>query len=98
MTSVMVDSGATSHMKRDTEELVNVRRHCGHAYVANGDKLEVHDIGDWIMKVKHCDGTIKGVMFKDVIVVPNLSRDLFSMAKIDKAGGRIIIREGNSVI
>jgi hypothetical protein len=26
-TSIMVDSGATSHMKRDIEELVNVRRH-----------------------------------------------------------------------
>ncbi|EWM27851.1 Zinc finger, CCHC-type [Nannochloropsis gaditana] len=41
-TSVMVDSGATSYMKSDTEELVNVKRHCGHVYVANDDKLEVH--------------------------------------------------------
>ena len=94
----MVDSGATSHMKRDTEELVNVGQHCGHVYVANGDKLEIHYIGDWIMKVKYCDGTIKGVMFKDVIVVPNLSRELLSMAKTDKAGGRIVIREGKGII
>ena len=70
----------------------------GHVYVANGDKLEVRYIGDWLMDVKHSDGTIKGVMFKDVIVVPNLSRDLLSMAKIDKAGGRIVIREGKGVI
>jgi len=46
MTSVMVDSGATSHMKRDTTGLTNVRRHYGHVYVANGDKLEVHSIRD----------------------------------------------------
>ena len=51
MTSVMVDSGATSHMKRDTTGLTNVRRHYGHVYGGNGDKLEVHSIGDWIMKV-----------------------------------------------
>jgi len=93
MTSVMVDSGATSHMKRDTTGLTNVRRHCGHVYVANGEKLEVRYIGDWLMEVEHSDGKIKGVMFKDVIVVPNLSRDLLSMARIDKAGGDIIIRE-----
>ena len=43
--SVMVDSGTTSHMKRDTEELVHIRRHRGHVYVVNGDKLEVHYIG-----------------------------------------------------
>jgi len=49
--SIMVDSGATSHMKRDTTELINVRRHYGHVYGGNGDKLEVHSIGDWIMKV-----------------------------------------------
>ncbi|EWM20477.1 integrase core domain protein [Nannochloropsis gaditana] len=94
VTSVMVDSGATSHMKRDTEGLVNIRRHYGHVYVANGEKLEVRYIGDWLIEVKHSDGTIKGVMFKDVIVVPNLSRDLLSMARIDKAGGDVIIREG----
>jgi hypothetical protein len=61
--SIMVDSGATSHMKRDTTELINVRRHYGHVYVANGEKLEVHYIGDWLMDVKHSDGTVKGVMF-----------------------------------
>jgi hypothetical protein len=97
-TPVMVDSGATSHMKRDTEELINVRQHYGHVYVANGEKLEVHYIGDWLLDVKHSDGTIKGVMFKNVIVVPNLSRDLLSMAKIDKAGGKIVIREGKGTI
>src|SRR6056297_3475425 len=85
-------------MKRDTTGLTNVRRHYGHVYVANGEKLEVHNIGDWLMDVKHSDGTIKGVMFKDVIVVPNLSRDLLSMAKIDKAGGKIVIREGKGTI
>jgi hypothetical protein len=62
-TPVMVDSGATSHMKRDTTELINVRRHYGHVYVANGDKLEVCYIGDWLLDVEHSDGTIKGVMF-----------------------------------
>ncbi|EWM20134.1 retrotransposon ty1-copia subclass [Nannochloropsis gaditana] len=92
--SVMVDSGATSHMKRDTTGLTNVRQHSGHVYVANGEKLEVCYIGDWLMDVKHSDG----VMFKDVVVVPNLSRDLLSMAKIDKAGGKIVIREGKGVI
>jgi hypothetical protein len=94
----MVDSGATSHMKRDSTELVNIRQHSGHVYVANGDKLQVRYIGDWLMEVKHSDGTVKGVMFKDVIVVPNLSRDLLSMAKIDKAGGKIVIREGKGTI
>jgi len=43
-------------------------------------------------------GKIKGVKFKDVIVVPDLSRDLLSMAKIDKAGGKIVIREGKGTI
>jgi hypothetical protein len=66
--------------------------------VANGEKLEVCYIGDWLMEVKHSDGTVKGVMFKDVIVVPNLSRDLLSMAKIDKAGGKIVILEGKGTI
>ena len=42
VTSVMVDSGTTSHMKRDTEGLNNVRRHSCHVYEANGEKLEVH--------------------------------------------------------
>ena len=42
----MVDSGPTSHMKRDTTRLTNIRRHSGHVYVANGDKLEVQYIGD----------------------------------------------------
>jgi len=50
------------------------------------------------MEVKHSDCKIKGVMFKDVIVVPDLSRDLLPMAKIDKAGGRIVIREGKGMI
>src|SRR6056297_2106368 len=85
-------------MKRDTTGLTNVRRHYGHVYVANGEKLEGHNIGDWLMDVKHSDDIIKGVMFKDVIVVPNLSRDLLSMAKIDKAGGKIVIRKGKGTI
>jgi hypothetical protein len=97
-TPVMVDSGATSHTKRDTEGLINVRQHSGHVYVENGEKLEVCYIEDWLMEVKHSDGTVKDVMFKDVIVVPNLSRDLLSMAKIDKAGGKIVIREGKGTI
>ena len=98
MTYVMVDSGATSHMKRDTEGLTNVRRHSGYVYVANGDKLEVRYIGDCFMEVMHSDGTIKGVMFKYAIVVPNLSRDILSIARIDKAGRDIIIRKGKGVI
>jgi hypothetical protein len=63
VTSVIVDSGATSHMRRDTTGLTYVRRHYGHVYVAKGEKLEVHYIGDWLMEVKHSDGTIKGVIF-----------------------------------
>lgn len=51
--------------------------------MANGDKLEVHYIGDWLMEVK-CNGTIKGVIFKDIKVIPNLSQDLLSMAKLIK--------------
>ena len=61
-----------------------------------GCKAFVHDTS--VKRGKFSDGTIKGVMFKDVIVVPNLSRDLLSMARIDKAGGDIIIRKGKGVI
>jgi hypothetical protein len=50
-------------MRRDTTGLTYVRRHYGHVYVAKGEKLEVHYIGDWLMEVKHSDGTIKGVIF-----------------------------------
>ena len=50
------------------------------------------------MNVKHCDGTIEGVMFKDVVVVRNLSHDLLSKARIDKAGVDIIIRRGKCII
>jgi len=58
----------------------------------------INHIGDWLMNVKHCDGTIEGVMFKDVVVVRSLSHDLLSKARIDKAGVDIIIRRGKGII
>jgi len=51
----MVDSGATSRMKRETEGLVNVRQHSGHVYVANGDKLQVRYIGDTCLPIRKVD-------------------------------------------
>ena len=96
--SVLLDSGATAHMKRNKDNMTNVRAHKGRVTLANGTKVDVVAIGDWTTFIMHADGVVRKVVFNDVIVVPDLSRDLLSVAKIDDAGGKVIVSGGKGAI
>ena len=96
--AVLLDSGATAHMKRNRDNMSNLRTHRGHVTLANGNKVDVVAIGDWTTFIKHADGVVRKVVFNDVIVVPDLSRDLLSVAKIDDAGGKVIVSGGKGAI
>ena len=74
-----VDSGASAHMVNDLGKLDKIFSYKGHdkIFVGNRQKLDISHIGNISIKTKYGP-----LLLKDVLVVPQLKRNLLSMAQL----------------
>lgn len=86
----IVDSGCTAHMLGSEEGLTDFRWEKGKVVVAGGAVLESVGVGCLKAEVLTEQGTTIHVSFKDVLVVPDLGRNLLSVKKIVARGGKVI--------
>jgi len=93
----IVDSGCTAHMVSSAEELTNIEWGKGQVVVAGGKVLESVGIGRIHGIVQTNKGTNIDVSFNNVLVVPNLGRNLLSVKKIVSRGGKVIFTPNNAV-
>lgn len=75
-----VDSGCTEHMCQDRtafSTFTDILHECRHVQGIGGAMLQVHGIGDVIIKIQGTPEITHGIL-KGVIYVPDLGRNLFS--------------------
>lgn len=85
-----LDSGATDHMVNDSKFFVSMRRLVNpiEILVANGQKLIVEYSGH-VMFYVHVNGETKKCEAKDVLYLPGLSCNLFSVKRITRLGFKV---------
>ena len=77
----IVDSGATTHMVNSKEGLTDVVWSKGRVIVAGGKVLESVGTGSVKAMVKTKDGRTAPASFKNVLIVPELKRNLFCLLR-----------------
>ena len=77
------DTGATCHMKSQTEGMYKLEK-CDNIKIdtANGSTSSVTYIGKYKGDVLCADGKIKKIVMKDVKVVPGLVKNLFQLLQL----------------
>lgn len=92
------DSGATSHMSRNNENLMNKREPVKkHITVANSNKISVHCAGDINQVVKIGKNTNE-LLIKNVQYVPDLCVNLLSVSQIVKKGNTVVFSEDGCIV
>lgn len=94
-----LDSGATDHMLCDSRYFSVMRRleRPIEIVVANGQKLLAEYCGDVIMYTV-VDDTVRKCEAKNVLYLPGLSCNLFSVKRIAKAGLQVCFEEGKAEV
>lgn len=92
----IVDSGATSHMCRDRKMFTDLRPMTGNPRVMVGDgrSLSVTGHGSVRLNVGLSPGQ-SSCCLKDVLFVPGLSYNLFSVARASEAGAKVEFEHNN---
>jgi len=75
----IIDSGASTHMtpvKRDCKNIYTTLRQ---VYMADGSSVVCREAGDISIPLKTKNGSNYNLMLKDVLIIPNLDRRLFSV-------------------
>ena len=80
-TSHIGDTGALTHMGYYDKGMCNVKHMKGNMQVGDGNVLTVNKIGDKKVTAIHQDGSMQGLILKAHKCVPNLTCNLFSLAK-----------------
>lgn len=99
-----VDSGASAHMVNDPGKLDKIFSYKGHdkIFVGNGQKLDISHIENISIKTKYGP-----LLLKDVLVVPQLKKNLLSVAQLTNdfpcslefdANGFIVKNKHNKVL
>lgn len=94
-----IDSGASSHMTHDFNNLCNVKDVINEKFVimANNQKIEVKNSGDYkltlLVNNKDCAVTIKNVLY-----VPDLSTNLISVSQLINNGKSVVFKKSNCCI
>ena len=77
----LCDSGASSDMKINTDGMINLRPLVKTITVGNKDEMKTTYIGDFVGDILTKDNKLKRVVRKDVLVVPELWVNLWSLSK-----------------
>ena len=87
----LLDSGASKHMCRDRKLFVDLVPHCAEVEFGNGVRVRVYWKGTVILY------TVGGPLtLSDVLFVPSLATNLFSVARASSQGARCTILENNA--
>ena len=85
----ILDSGATSHMKNNLLGMTNLVPQLTAITIGDGTKIEAKYRGDYRCTAMQMDGNNTNLILKDVLVVPNVSFNLFSQNVALKNGAKI---------
>jgi hypothetical protein len=75
------DSGATCHMRGSLEGMINLRPLVTDIMVGNNEVMSSVYIGQYKGLVLKADGTTMDLTLKDVLYIPKLTKNLFSLTK-----------------
>eukprot|EP00952_Eustigmatos_sp_NYUAD-ZCMA_P011655 47248-Eustigmatos_ZCMA.PRE.1 len=73
------------------EGLTDVKKESGIVVVANKQIMESVAVGQVVVNAINEAGTSVKVLLKDVLVVPELGRNLFSARRVERHGGSVHI-------
>ena len=83
------DSGATCHMRSDTIGMYEMKEVNQEIRIGDGKGLQAKKIGKWKGYIEQVDGTTRKVILDEVVFVPGLCVNLFSLTKAMKNGYKI---------
>lgn len=93
MTDWYIDSGASAHMTRSNQQLLNQRESTKkEVLVANNHRINVFCVGDLKQSV-HANGEKKEIDIKDVQYVPDMCVNLLSVSQMAKKNNEIIFNK-----
>ena len=78
----IVDSGATSHMRCSKEGMSDLQTYKIPVKVGNAMSIYSEMVGTFKGKVLQKDGRIINIILKDVLYIPDLCINLFSLTKV----------------
>jgi hypothetical protein len=85
--SVLLDSGATLHIFRDTSRLRNLRAApAGDFFWSGTNQIPIDGYGDAIITLRGADGSTRRLKLQDVALCTNLTTNLISFAKLRRRG------------
>ena len=85
-----LDSGASTHMTNDPSLITDMKLpEADYVTVANGERVRVVGSGDIRCSFDDCV-----VVFKDVLVIPNLNVNLISVRRLDESKCRLSFSQG----
>ncbi|UYV76697.1 hypothetical protein LAZ67_14001794 [Cordylochernes scorpioides] len=88
-----VDSGATSHMAYDESFFTELNREqTQHVVVANGNKLQVKEIGQGEIKVITPQGKTDTLLLTKVLYIPELTDNLLSVSAATSNGCKVTFK------
>ena len=85
----IVDSGCTTHVTSSAELLTNVQKYSGEIVIGDGRSLKAVGRGELRTRVKCDDGGYVNITLKDVVVAPQMGRNLLSVLKMAESGAEV---------
>lgn len=103
----VIDSGATSHMVSSDKlfsESIKLKQPKKISVAKNGSTIEAEQVGN-IDCLLSCNNLLKNCSIKNVYFVPNVSKNLLSVCKLEEAGysvifenDRVFIKDKNNIL
>jgi hypothetical protein len=85
----IVDSGCTTHVTSSAELLTNVQKYSGEIVIGDGRSLKAVGRGELRTRVMCDDGGYVNITLKDVVVAPQMGRNLLSVLKMAESGAEV---------
>ena len=84
---LLVDCGSTIHICRDIDKLHNLRQKKTTIKGIVGDASSVSEwVGDWNLVFKTSNGKYRNFTLRNVVCMPNASRDILGTPRLEKSG------------
>jgi hypothetical protein len=93
----IADSGATCHMRGSLEGMFNLLPHVTNIMVGNNEVMTSVSIGQYKGLVLKADGTTMDITLKDVLYIPKLMVNLFSLTKALETEGVKLSSQGHLI-
>jgi len=94
----VVDSGCTSHMCKNRKMFTKIKPVCQRIWLADGRVARVDGIGEVRVSVMDVNGARRTATLKDVLLIPSLGHNLFSVPKATRMGHSILFGQRRAVI